>query len=190
VIPQIQISQVFGRIGISYSPMQWNISLKQADVEMHITSSDIEVQQQSGELTIDQTDAFAQEGRLKPLDFAVDQANKAEQVVAQGVEETAQLGNEFMHIERNSNPFSDWALRYADKQVQAVPALVPAPFSVHIHYQLAPVHTQVQLGSVQESVMIHSPQVTFSPGNARTYVEQPPNLQIIPPSSLGHDYTA
>jgi hypothetical protein len=181
--PQIDIRQTFGRIGLLYTPQQWEIHTQQADMDLHVSQADVEIHQELGELTIDQTDAFAQEGLMKFVPFAFEQARQAQQIAAQGVEETARIGDEFAHIERRGNqPFNDWVMRYANHTVETVPALVPAPFSVHIHYEPKPVEEHVSLGRVKLHVTVHRPEVRFSPSAVKAYEEQKASITVITPT--------
>jgi hypothetical protein len=143
---------------------------------------DVTIHTHPGQLTIDQTEAFAQEGRLKPLDFAVSQAQKAKQAVLSGIERTAQVGDEVARAESKARAIDLWATQNAFQVPELVPALIPTPFSVHIHYEMGHVEEHVQLGHVDARVQVHSAEVIFRAGAVKAYMEQEANLTIIPPS--------
>jgi hypothetical protein len=179
---QIQIHQTLGRIGLRYIPAQFEIRARPADIDIHYVSPDVEIHTHPGQLMIDQTEAFAQEGRLKPLDLAVTQAQKARQAVLSGIERTAQVGDQVARAETKSQAINVWAMQQAFQVPELVPALVPAPFSVHIHYEMGRVDEQVRIGHVDERVQAHPAEVIFRPGAVKAYMEPQAKLTIIPPS--------
>jgi hypothetical protein len=179
---RINIHQTLGRIGLQYIPAQLEIRTKPADVDIHYVPPDVEIHTDPGQLTIDQTEAFAQEGRLKALDFAVSQAQKAKQAVLSGIERAAQVGDQVARAETKSQAVDIWAMQQVFQIPELVPALVPAPFSVHIHYEMGRVDGQVRLGYVDEHVQVHPAEVMFRPGAVKAYLEQQARLTIIPPS--------
>jgi hypothetical protein len=179
---QIQIHQTLGRIGLQHIPAQFEIRTKPADVDIHYVQPDVEIHTVPGQLTIDQSEAFAQEGRLKPLDFSIANSHEARQAALAGIERTAQIGDQVARAKTKSQAIDLWTMQSAFHVPELVPALVPAPFSVHIHYELGRVEEHVQLGHVDERVQIHRPEIAFRPGAAKAYIEQQASLTIIPPS--------
>jgi hypothetical protein len=179
---QVQIHQTLGRIGLRYIPPQFELRTRPADIDIHYVPLDVEIHTEPGQLTIDQTEAFAEEGRLKPLDFAVSQAQKAKQAVLSGIERTAQVGDQVARAETKSQAVDIWAMQQTFQVQELVPALVPTPFSVHIHYEMGRVDAQVRLGRVDERVQVHPAEVMFRPGAVKAYMEQQARLTIIPPS--------
>jgi hypothetical protein len=179
---QIQIHQTLGRIGLRFIPTQFDIRTKPANLDIHYVPPDVEIHTQPGQLTIDQTQAFTQEGRLKPLDFAVSQAQEAKQAVLSGIERTAQVGDQVARAESKARAVDLWATQQAFQVPELFPALVPLPFSVHIHYEMGEVEKHVQLGRVDERVQVHPAEVIFRPGAVKAYMEQEAKLTIIPPS--------
>lgn len=178
--PQIQIHQVLGRIGITYTPAQWQVHTRPADLSIDAPAAVLSIHTVPGELDIDQSQAFADEDLRTPLAFSEHQAALARQTAAQGVADAADWGQRLLHIERK-DVWPAWIARYQNHLRQAVPALVPSPFSVKIHYQPGHVDIQAALHPVRKSVVPHSPDITFRPGAAHIYLETSPQLQIVPP---------
>jgi hypothetical protein len=178
----IQIQQTLGRIGLQYIPAKFEIHTKPADVDIHYVPPDLEIRTVPAQLTIDQTEAFEQEGRMKPLDFAIAQSQEAKRAALAGIERTAQIGDQVARAATKSQAIDLWATQNAFRVPELVPALVPSPFSVHIHYEIGRVEEHVQLGHVDERVQIHRPEIEFRPGAVKAYMEQQASLIIIPPS--------
>ncbi|MCL6442180.1 MAG: DUF6470 family protein [Alicyclobacillus sp.] len=180
LIPQIQIHQTFGQIGIRYQRSLWQIHSQQADLSIQAPQAQVDIHTTPAQLDIDQTQAFADEGLRKPLDFVLYRAQLAHQTALQGIADKAYWGQRFMHTEKG-DPLGDWAMRYRDKAPQVEMALVPRPFSVHIHYTPGQVTEHVEIQPVHIDATIHRPEVQFQPGAARTYVERAPSLLILTP---------
>ncbi|MCL6593454.1 MAG: DUF6470 family protein [Alicyclobacillus sp.] len=180
MIPQIQIVQQWGQIGLAYTPMQWYIKQPPAEWQVHAPPAQLEIHITPGQLTIDQTEAFADEDLRTPLAFLQHEAQLAWQTAEQGTAEAADWGQRFLHIEKG-DALAQWVMRYRDKQPQVVPALVPRPFSVHIHYQpgRVQIHADVQPVRVQET--LPPVQVVMTYGKVQTYLAKPPFLYIIAP---------
>ncbi|SFV05224.1 DUF6470 family protein [Alicyclobacillus macrosporangiidus] len=180
VMPQIQIEQRFGQIGLSYTPPHFDIRTRQADLTIEAPAAELSIHTTPGRLDIDQTEAFADEDLRTPLDFSKHQAALARQTAAQGVAEAAQWGQRLLHIERG-DAFPAWVMRYRDHMRQFAPALVPRPFSVHIHYEPGRVDIQAQVQPVRVHAQPHPAEIEFVPGQVHTYLEQRPEIRIIPP---------
>lgn len=183
---QLQIHQTLGRIGLSYTPGQLSIRTRRADMEIHRTNPDVQIHRTPSQLTIDQSDAFAQEGREKPLQFTERLAEEAKQTVLNGISETAQIGDSIARAKTANHAFDLRSMRYAYKVPETVPALVPAPFSVHIHYELSRIEFHTDLGKLEHQVHVQPPDISYQVGKIRTYLDPPPQLTIIPPSD--HNY--
>ncbi|WP_067922440.1 DUF6470 family protein [Alicyclobacillus shizuokensis] len=180
MIPQIQIQQVFGQIGIRYSPAHWEIHTRQADLTIDAPAAELTIHTIPGRLDIDQTEAFADEGLRTPLEFSKHQAALARQAAAQGVADTADWGQRFLHIEQG-DPLPQWVMRYRDHQRQFAPQLVPRPFSVKIHYQPGHVDIKAHVQPVRVSAVTHPVEVEFQPGSVHTYLARAPQLRVISP---------
>ncbi|GMA51303.1 hypothetical protein GCM10025857_26600 [Alicyclobacillus contaminans] len=178
--PQIQIHQVLGQIGICYEPPVWTIHSAPADLDIQSPAAVLEIHTIPGQLEIDQTQAFADEGLRTPLAFLQYEASRARQAAAQGVAETADWGQRFMHIEKG-DPLPQYVMRYRERQPEFLPTLMPRPFSVKIHYQPGHVEIHAEVQPVQISVRPQKPQIDFQPGQVHIDLAQPPQLQIMTP---------
>ncbi|MCL6636896.1 MAG: DUF6470 family protein [Alicyclobacillus sp.] len=179
-VPQIQIRQTFGQIGLSYTSARWSIRTQPADLSIDAPAAVLSIHTVPGRLDIDQTQAFADEGLRTPLAFAVHEAARARQTAAEGVAETADWGQRLLHIERG-DAWPSWMMRYRESMRQVVPALVPRPFSVHIHGEPGHVDIRADVRPVRVSVQTHPVQVAFSPGSVKTFVATPPQIRILSP---------
>lgn len=178
--PQIQIRQTFGQIGISYTPARWNIRTQPADLTIQTPTAQLSIHTTRGRLDIDQTQAFADEDLRTPLAFSEHQAALARHSAAEGTADTAEWGQRLLHIERG-NVWPSWIMRYREHTRQIVPALVPRPFSVHIHYEPDRLDINASVQPVRVSANVQPAEIDFRPGQAHTYLAQAPALRIVPP---------
>lgn len=182
MIPQIDIRSTMGSIGISYTDQQWQIHAKQADLSIQAQQAELSIQYTPGNLQIDQSQAFNQEGLKPPLTLNRDEARRAEQVVLQNIAGHVQWGQRFADLAHHSADLGQYAMRYRERQPQFAPQLIPSPFSVHISYQMGKATVQVQPRSVHVSTTVEQPRLTVQPGTVKTYVEHASSLEITPPA--------
>lgn len=148
MIPQIGIYSRMGIIGTRYTGSQLQIKTKPADLHISAPAARLSITYEPGQLTIDQTQAFADEGLRKPLAFLQYEAAKARQAVSDRTASTAQWSEQLLHTHGNS-ALKQYAGRNDPKRVQLVPTLVPSPFSVKIHYQPGGVRISTEMQPVQ-----------------------------------------
>jgi hypothetical protein len=180
MIPQINISQTLGQIGLQYQPEELNISAPRDQLTIQNTHVDLSIQTTPAQLSIDQTQAFADEGLRTPLAFSQYQAQQAVQTAENGTASAADWGHRFLHIEKG-DPLKQYVSRNEDKQVTLTPALVPSPFSVKISYQPGTVHIHADLTPVQIHADTAPVQVSLTPTQVHTYLAKAPQLQITAP---------
>lgn len=180
MIPQINISQTLGQIGLRYQPGRLNISSPADQLTIQNSKADVTIQTTPAQLSIDQTQAFADEGLRTPLAFSQYQAQQAVQTVENGTASTADWGQRFLHIEKG-DPMKQYVSRSEDKQVTLTPALVPSPFSVKVSFQLGSVHFNVDVTPVQIHVQTDPVQVSLTPTQVQSYLAQTPQLNITSP---------
>lgn len=185
MIPQIEIRQQFAQIGLRTRPPDWRIASPPTDLNMRQEQPRVEIRQVLGKLEIDQSEAFAQEGLMSPLELSRSEAARARQVNFDGIAETAQWGDRFAHIEQGGNPIADWAWRDVGGPPDWVPALVPEPFSVHISYTPARAEIRAQPGRVNLNPAVHPPEVTFRSGTVQVYTRQYASASVTPPPLPG-----
>lgn len=181
MIPQINIHQTFGQISIRYKPEQLNITSPPDDLTIQNSRVDLSIHTIPSKLSIDQSQAFADEGLRAPLAFSQYEAAKAHQAAENGTASTAMWGQRFLHIEK-VNPSKQYFSRNENKPVKLVPALVPSPFSVQISYQPGTVSIHATVSPVKVNVATQPVRVSLTPTEAQTYIAQQASLNIAPPS--------
>ncbi|MCL6454454.1 MAG: DUF6470 family protein [Alicyclobacillus sp.] len=180
MVPQIDIHQVLGQIGLRYTPQQWQVDAPAGRLEIQNATDTLDIQYTPGQLTIDQTQAFADEGLRAPIEFMRHQAALAAEAAANGTASTAAWGQRFLHIEKG-DPTKQYVSRYAAEQRQFRPTLVPGPFSVHIHYQPGSVQIYVDVQPPRVEEQVQPVRVALTPERVHAYAAQPPELQISSP---------
>jgi hypothetical protein len=180
MIPQINIRQTLGQIGLRYEPQQWTVSSPPDQLTIQNSRVDLNIQTTPGQLLIDQSQAFADEGLRSPLAFSQYESSRAVQTAEHGTASNADWGQRFMHIEKG-DPMKQYVSRDEDKSVALVPALVPSPFSVKTSYQPGKLSIQVNVTPVKVSETTQPVQVSLTPTKVDAYLAQQPQLQIITP---------
>lgn len=179
---QIDIHSAMAQIGIRYQPVKMDIHSQSANLSIQSAKAQLEIHQTPGNLQIDQTQAFSDEGLKTPLAFSRDESAKATSVANQGVTSDVQWGDKFADLAHGGANVAQYASRNQGHLPQLVPALVPSPFSVHISYQMASLDIHAQLQPVHITADVSPVRQSVQTGSARTYVENPSNLQITSPS--------
>lgn len=180
LLPQINIQSSLGQTGLRTAPDRLQIHSQQADLSIQSPEAALSIQYTRGDLEIDQTQAFNQEGLKGPLTLTRDESAKARQAVANGIVDRVQWGDRFADLAHHSANIGQYVMRYRHVP-QITPALVPAPFSVHISYKLGHAEIQAQPRPVHIMTNIHQPQERVQLGRAQAYLAHPPTLQISSP---------
>jgi|GEM_PF-5435849 len=175
-IPQIQIHQTFGQIGLRYQPSDLEIQTPPVNMALEYTPTDLELHSVPGDLQIDQSQAFSDEGLNPPLEEAELQAHAAEEAAEQGVANTAAWAESFVNPKSHAS-VSAWLSRY-QSQVTLTPTLVPSPFSVKVHYTPGHLESNVQLGSVHPQVHVSPVSFSYQPAKVQVYTAQENRVSI------------
>lgn len=180
-IPQIQISQKFGQIGLRYQSSQLSIHAQKADIHPQSPSAQMDIEHIPAQLNIDQSQAFAEEGLMTTAQLNQSQAAQGKQIAEAGVEDRAKAGEEMMKSKNPKQALSQWISRNEFNQRPMQISLVPSPFSVHIQYTPSQLSIHVTPGKVSNQVTLHQPQVQYQLGSVQTYVQQVPSLLVTSP---------
>lgn len=179
---QVNIHQVFGMIGIRYQSGQWNLSAPAADLQIHQTNPDVSFQRTPGDLEIDQNQAFADAWRETPLAFIQDLAGQAKMAAQTRVADDVAFGDQVMKSngsQQAQKVVTGHEMQQAIRQRDVSPALVPRPFSVHVHYTLSQLQADFHPGQLSIETGIQPVRITdFSPSKAEVYLQQPPAVSI------------
>ena len=111
-----------------------------------------------GQLTIDQSEAWAQMD-IKPISQrTAENAQEGKQKALEGLARRAREGDDLMHIERGGNAIAAHAKENGKfMQKQTGLGWIPSPFSVKMHYEQAKVQFDVQTQKPIIDVQVRQP---------------------------------
>jgi hypothetical protein len=181
VTVQLQIHQTLGAIGLRYTPSRLFIHSQPADLQIRRASPQLRVNQTPGRLEIDQRQAFADEGRVPALELTHVAAEQAEAALAGRLAQRADLSRSLNHASNPRKLVADWLMQGAFPSRETALALVPQPFSVHVHYTPGRLSLELRNGDVHVDATLHRLQVSFTPGAVQAYLEQAASLEVSTP---------
>ncbi|OEH92201.1 DUF6470 family protein [Bacillus solimangrovi] len=103
-LPKIQIQQTQAEIGIRQSRPQMTMRQPKAIIDINQPLPEIEIVNEFGKLSIDQSAAFAQADVKHIFERIQEWAQKGEQAALQATAKAAQEGTKLMRIENEGNP--------------------------------------------------------------------------------------
>jgi hypothetical protein len=179
--PRLQIQQTFASIGLRYEYMRLTVHHETAQLDIRQSGPRLDISQIPGRLDIDQSQAFVDEGRVPSLELVKLASARAAATLAEKVAAAAEFGEQ---LRRSQNPRAtvvDAAMYSAVPSAQAEPALVPRPFSVHMHYTPGRLSLELRNGQVEVHATLHPPHISFTMGSVHAYLEQAASIHISVP---------
>lgn len=180
-IPQIQIRQQFGRLGVEAEAAKITIRQPKADVDIHSEPAQVVTYYREGDLRIDQSRAWDALGIGNHLELMKRMYSSAKQVALEGIARIARNGDRMAEIDRPGNKIAE----IAGEEWRLAPRLdVLGPASsdnVDIEYTPQKPDIRIRLGDVKIDVETHQPEVDYYPGSLHIYMAQYPKLEIIAP---------
>lgn len=179
-LPYLDLSSMFAQIGLKFQRPPMTIRQPSADMEINQSHSDVlKITNELGELTIDQSEAFASVGAIPPLrlanQFYARALSHSYEVIAKYREE----GDRLMKIEDGGNPIAEIAKedsKLFDHEFRY--ALAPKPFSVKMHYEPGEFHVEVKQDRIEFKVQKNDPIIRIPKWQVQTYVRQKNQLTI------------
>jgi uncharacterized protein YhjY with autotransporter beta-barrel domain len=179
-IPQIQINQQYGQLGINADLGTFDMQQPRPTMEITTTRPKLEQQTTPGLMTIDQSkawDAMAIGPHLEVMNRIYSQAKD---IALQGVARIVQEGNRLADI-LHGNAIADIAANYKF-EFSEFDFAGPSSF-LNVSTRYIPAHTdlEVQDGSIQMNTQVNKPQVNYNRGKLDIYMLQYPKVVITPP---------
>lgn len=174
---QFRITHVWPRIEINTIPAQQWLEQIPARIEITTQPTKTEMVGEPFRVEINQYPCFAETGLKNVFDLTRDEAERAKQLVLEGIGRRAEEGDELAAIEHKGNPLAE--------QAEAVTNPPPAEFNIAFMPQSRPEITVsggkkllIEPGKVEISFrpgqVIHD----YQPGKVEIYLAQKPELQI------------
>ena len=165
----LRIDQQFGQIGLKYTPFQYTLDIRQADLNTKQSAAEIFLEQPAATLEIDYTPARESLGYLgissQTNSFVADA--KATQLT--GVERRVAEGRAMSSIEKGIS-IGEIAAQALESQEKVLGLDLTSP--VRIEIQANRPRWVVQLGGVNSSFTAGDVQGDFTFGKVQTYLEQ------------------
>lgn len=182
MIPQIQIRQQYGKIGIDSDLGEYRIRQPQAEMRIESKPAQLHITSHKPEMTIDQTRAFEAYNGGKMVPFYQRIYSQINQLWLNQMAQIVEEGNRMAAIHLPGNAFSEIATNRAMEEDPHLDYLGPASFdNVDISFHVQPLDVQVDYGSLQIDVETHKPEIEYYKGKMEIYMRQLPSLEIIPP---------
>lgn len=179
-VPYLEISSTYAQIGLKFQRPPMTIRQPSTDMEIKQTHADnIQITNENGTLTIDQSEAFASIGHLPPLQradkFYAQSIPKAHEFMAK----MRQEGDRLMKIEDGGNPIAEIAAEESKLIEHEVDLrLAPKPLSVKIHYEPGEFRVDVKPDRIDINVQKNDPEITIPKWQAEVYIRQKNSLMI------------
>lgn len=178
-LPQIRMHSTFIQIGLQTEKSIQQIEQPKAIQSIKQPQAIVNMKVIPGQLTIDQTEAWAQMD-IKPISVRTAEfAQEGKKKVLEGMARRVQQGNEMMHIERGGKVFQAIAKENGEnppKQFNI--GWIPSPFSVKMHYEQAKVQFNVQTQKPIIDVQVRKPIHEYTPGDVKVDILRKNSLKI------------
>ena len=178
-LPQIRIQSTFIQTSLQIEDPVQRMEQPKAIQTIEQPQAIVNMKSAPGQLTIDQSEAWAQMD-IKPIfQRTAENAQSGKQKALEGLARRAIEGDDLMHIERGGNPIAVHAKengRFIQKQTGL--GWIPSPFSVKMHYEQSKVQLDVQTQKPIIDVQVSKPIHDYTPGNVSVSVSQQNSLQI------------
>ncbi|HLS06695.1 MAG TPA: DUF6470 family protein [Bacillota bacterium] len=178
-VPQIRIHSQFAKIGMNQQFASLNIQQPKADVTIKQPAAKMGIKSPLGELTIDQSQAFAEANLMTTWRLIEKQAARGQQAATEGTARRASQGDELMKIENQNDPIIHQAHENGSRQQKSISLkYIPSPLSVNINYVPADVQLDVQTEAPIIQASPNKPVIDFEPSVIDIYMKQDASLDI------------
>ena len=181
-IPQIQIRQQYGRIGIDADLGTQTIRQQSAKMTIDTEPARLDIRSKKGELFIDQSKAWDALGYGNHLEMMSRVYTEARNVGMEGIARIVERGNRMAAIHTKANVIADIAQEEAFRPYEFNYHFQPASIdNVDLQYIAHKPDIEVTPGKVDIQVDRRPPELSYTRGKLEIYMQQYPHLEIIPP---------
>jgi hypothetical protein len=177
-IPQIQINSQMGKIGLTIQKPIQEIKQPQAVVSMGQPPAQLNISNQPGKLTIDQTMARENLDLKNVFRRTEENAQLGSQRVMEYISESVQEGQELMRIENGGNPIKEQSKRALERNISYDTGSIPSQNSVKISYIPAKVNVDIHTHEPNIEIKVNKVSHQYTPGNVDVYLSQQPSMKI------------
>ncbi|MDR6553607.1 DUF6470 family protein [Paenibacillus qinlingensis] len=183
-LPQIQIHQQYGRIGIDADMGQLEIQQPRATLEIRTTPSRLEIDAEPGMLLIDNTRWHDALGFGPSLDVMSRIYSKASNIALQAISKIVEEGNRMAAIQTGENVIKSLAKESVNEEIVIFKGTVVGEASldnIDINYEPGKFDRHFEAAKVERNVTVHAPIIEYQRGKLDIYMLQQPKLEITPP---------
>ena len=175
---QVRISTQPTRLATTTHSAALNMHSRQAQVQMKTTDAQVDIQQGSGELTIDCSACRAARGFLSPEELIRDIAQKGQQAAQEATAQYVQDGNRLAQISNPGNTVAQLATDHNTSRMQPLSINLAATPPPEISYQPAPTRVSWSPSQLRYQVQPADIKGTYTPGEVDTQVTQYASINI------------
>ncbi|MCL6459838.1 MAG: DUF6470 family protein [Gorillibacterium sp.] len=180
-IPQIQIRQEYGRIGIDADLGTQEIRQHAPTMTIKTEPARLDIHSEPGELVIDQSKAWDALGVGSHLEMMSRIYTEAKNIGLQGIARIVERGNRLAAIQNKTNAIADIAQEEAFEEYDFNYFQPASIDNVDIYYTAHKPEIQFNQGGVDVNFQIQAPEINYNRGKLDIYMLQYPKLEIIPP---------
>lgn len=171
-IPQVQIQQQSGRIGLENSKGNLSIQQPKAMLNMEQIEGSSEINKDECTLEIDSRKAWSALGKARPAEIRNRIARSSLESSMQNIAEISQDGDRMMACQLKGNAFAEIARRKAFKE-QSIEICGPARYdNVDITYTPSSININFIPGGVEINPEVKKPNIDYYPGKVHPYLIQ------------------
>lgn len=178
-VPQLRLESTNARIGLHTQQPVQEIQQAPADLQIKQPQAELEVNVTPGQLTIDQTEAWA-DMDLKHISRRIEEfAQRGYEDWLSGLARMSQEGDDLMRVENGGNPIAEHSKMNSESPIYEFNiGFIPRANSVKINYHPSEVQLNWKTHKPEIDVKINRPQHQYTPGKVNVSIEQMPSLTI------------
>lgn len=180
-IPSLQIRQQRALIGIDADLGHFTMRQPRATFEMRTQQPRVEIEQPSGEMRIDQSEAWNALGRGGTLRMMNQIYSEARNVALQGIARIAQRGDRLAAIHTKANAIADIGSEEAFRFHEFNFVGEARYDNVDVRYTPRRPIIQVVEGTVDLTTHPNQPEIQYNRGKLDIYMRQYARVEITPP---------
>lgn len=178
-ISQLQMQSTMARLGHQVTPARQEIVQTPANLSIEQPKADLQINTSPPTLTIDQTQAW-EEMNLKSI-FRLNEQFSQEgyQAWLEALAANAQEGDQLMRIENGGGAIAQLAKQNSDTPYyESRLTFIPSTGSVKIQIEPGAIQIDAMPRKPVIQVQTHKPDIQYTPGNVKFYMEQYQSLNM------------
>ncbi len=180
-IPQINIHQTYGKIGMESKRAQVQIQQPKADITMHQEQVRVEIDHEFPQIQIDQTRAWSALGKRPSLELTKVIYGATNQIVMDTIAKIAQKGDRLAAIHIKEDPIPEMARDYSVDLFELNFEGDPSVDNVDIDVIPGKLDITWRGGTVDIKVQPNKPQIDYTLGKLDIYMRQKQGIEITVP---------